>query len=406
MRSAPSEPRAAGPDGSGGSGGGPGGRGPGGPGGPGGGSGGRGPAPGAPRPPVRRRDPVWAYITIVVGVLLMVFSGTAIVGGAILNARYSNSVNQDDLLPKEVSERRKEIDRDRPLNLLLVGIDARPNSTEPVRGDTIIVVHIPAGHNQAYLLSLPRDLRVEVPASPPERERAGRDRLNAAFPYGAEGGRGIKGGFQLLSRTVANLLGIRFDAGVMINFEGFQLVVRELGGVRMCLDERVVSEHNGTAPDGSWLPPDRGGEPWTFEPGCRDFNEFEALDVVRQRKSVTGGDYGRQKNQQRFLKAMLEKAKGKDVVTNPRKLDSVLRALGDTLFFDGNDISPAEWAWSLRNISEKSLVMIRTPAHGVGEGDNYLGEELDPVGEELFTAFGDGRIGEFVVNHPELINSV
>src|SRR5687767_11298880 len=120
MRSAPSEPRAAGPDGPGGGGpsgpGGPGGGGPGGggPGGPGGsGSGGRGPVPGAPRPPVRRRDPVWAYITIVLGVLLMLFSGTALIGGAILNARYSNAVNQDDdLLPNEVSERRKEIDRD------------------------------------------------------------------------------------------------------------------------------------------------------------------------------------------------------------------------------------------------------------------------------------------------------
>jgi LCP family protein required for cell wall assembly len=337
-------------------------------------------------------------------VLLMLFSGFALIGGVLVNARYAGSVNQQDLLPGGEEEKRTELDRNKPLNLLLVGIDARPNSSEPIRGDTIILVHIPRGHDRAYLLSLPRDLRVEIPESPPQRNRAGRDRINAAFPYGADGGRGIEGGMQLLSRTVTHLTGVEPDGAAVVNFDGFRAVVRELGGVTMCLDHRIESEHMGTGPDGKYLHPTRGGQAWTYEVGCRQFNEWEALDVVRQRKSLPDGDYGRQRNQQKFLKAMVQKAKSMDLITNPRRLDAIIRAAGKALIFDGGGVSPAEWAWSLRNISESSLVMIRTPAHGVGVGDGYLGEELDPLGHELFTALVESKIDDFIVGHPELVN--
>jgi hypothetical protein len=101
---------------------------------------------------------------------------------------------------------------------------------------------------------------------------------------------------------------------------------------------------------------------------------------------------------------MLQQAKSRDVITDPRKLDAVVRAAGQALMFDGNGVSPVEWAWSLRDISESSLVMIRTPAHGVGVGEGYLGEELDPVGTELFTALAENRVEDFVVAHPELVN--
>jgi polyisoprenyl-teichoic acid--peptidoglycan teichoic acid transferase len=346
---------------------------------------------------------MWARLAVIFGSLLVLFSGTALIGGLILNARYSGSIDQKDLLPD--GERRSSIDSNQPLNMVLVGIDARPESDEPVRGDTIIVVHIPKGHQRAYLLSLPRDLRVEIPASPPHRQRATRDRLNAAFPYGAEDNRGIEGGFQLLSRTITNLTGISPDAAAVINFDGFRAVVRELGGITMCLDHRIVSEHMGVARDGkSYQHPRDGGKPWVYEAGCRKFNDWEALDVVRQRKSLPDGDFGRQRNQQRFLKGMLQAAKSKGVVSDPRKLDAIVRAAGKALTFDGNNIAPAEWAFALRGIGEDSLVMLRTPTHSVGEGNNYLGEDLDPTAQDLFTALREDRIDEYIASHPEVVN--
>jgi polyisoprenyl-teichoic acid--peptidoglycan teichoic acid transferase len=365
------------------------------------------PAPATPRtaPAItrpRRHDPAWARVFLVIGVLLMLFSGTALIGAVIVNTRYGGAVNAGDLLPG--GEKRSALNPNKSLNLLLSGIDARPESDEPVRSDSIILVHIPKGHDRAYLISLPRDLIVEIPASPPQRQRAGTDRLNAAFPYGADGGRGLEGGFQLMSRTISRLTGIEFDGAAVINFDGFRSVVAELGGVDMCLDHEIRSEHIGYDSKGKYRHPRDGGKPNVYPAGCQHLGAHEALDVVRQRKSLPDGDYGRQRNQQRFLKAILKQAKSKGVITDPRKADAVVRAAGKALTFDGKGISPVEWAWSLRNISESSLTMLKTPAKGVGVGDNYQGEELDPVGREMLRALADNRLEDFALAHPELIN--
>jgi LCP family protein required for cell wall assembly len=322
----------------------------------------------------------------------------------VLNARYSGSVNQQDLLPGGgPKDNRTEIDPNKPLNLLLVGLDERPNGKDPIRGDSIIMVHIPKGHERAFLLSIPRDLIVEIPASPPNRRRPTHEKVNGAFPYGSENGGGVKGGFQLLSRTLTNLTGIEPDGAAVINFEGFKTVVRELGGVTMCLDHEVRSEH--LTPDGVYKDPSLGGKRAVYPAGCQRLNDWQALDVVRQRKSLPGGDYDRQKNQQKFLKAMVHEAKSKGVASDPRKLDAVIRAAGKALTFDGNGVSPAEWAFSLRRINEGSLVLLKTPGHAVGDGDAYQGEELDPAGQELFRALKEQRLDEFVVAHPELVNN-
>jgi LCP family protein required for cell wall assembly len=361
------------------------------------------PQPTPPPRPGRRRDPLWARLVVVLGALLILFSGAALVGGAMLSARYDGAVHKDDLLAPD-EERQSEIDPNRPLNMLLVGVDERPGSTDPARGDSIIMVHIPAGHKQAYLLSLPRDLIVEIPASPPGRKRATHEKLNGAYPYGVENFGGLAGGFQLLSRTIENLVNIKFDIAAVINFEGFRAVVRELGGVHMCLDHDVRSEHLGTGPDGQFLAPEDGGKPFFYPAGCHDLGDLQALDVVRQRKSLPNGDYDRQRNQQKFLKAVMQKATSEGIVSDPKKLDAIVRKVGAALTFDSAGISTAELAFSLRNIRENNLVMVRTPGHGVGVGNGYQGEELDPLGVELLSALGNGQLDTFVVAHPELVN--
>ena len=94
----------------------------------------------------------------------------------------------------------------------------------------------------------------------------------------------------------------------------------------------------------------------------------------------------------------------KEVVGDPKKLDAIIRKVGAALTFDSQGISPAELAFSLRNLREDDLVMVRTPGHGVGEGYNYQGEELDPMGAELLSALGNGQLDTFVVAHPELVS--
>src|SRR5262249_18490346 len=95
----------------------------------------------------------------------------------------------------------------------------------------------------------------------------GRDKINAAFAYGFQPGGGRAGGFELLALTVKQLTGISFDGGAIVNFAGFQSLVTALGGVDLCVDEKVVSIHTRQV----------------YQPGCQHMAAWQALDYVRQR---------------------------------------------------------------------------------------------------------------------------
>src|SRR5918997_923648 len=107
------------------------------------------------RPPRRPngKAPWWARLLVVLGALLMVVSGGALVAAKVLFAKVEDVVAQENLLG-DAGVQGSSIDG--PVNLLLVGLDAVDNGT--VRSDTMIMVHVPASHDQAYLVSIPRDL--------------------------------------------------------------------------------------------------------------------------------------------------------------------------------------------------------------------------------------------------------
>src|SRR5262245_9396263 len=127
-----------------------------------------------------------------------------------------------------------------PLNFLLLGSDARvDNPGMGQRADTIIIVHVPQTMDRAYLISIPRDLLVDIPAYPPAQFFGARAKINSALQYG-HGGRG---GVQLLAATLVRLTGIRFNGAAVIDFSGLRSAVGVLGGLRMCVDVRIVSIH-------------------------------------------------------------------------------------------------------------------------------------------------------------------
>lgn len=231
-----------------------------------------------------------------------------------------------------------------PLNYLLVGSDARdavPAMGE--RSDTIIIVHVPVSMDSAYLISIPRDLRVAIPPDPARRFGGGTAKINAAFNYGGGG----TGGVRLLSRTLAALTGIRFDGAAVVNFSGFNRVVQLLGGVTLCVDETTRSIHTGMV----------------YRPGCQHLHGSQALDYVRQRETLPGGDFDRQRHQQQFLKALFAAAMNRGMTTNPLKLDRLIRAAGHALTVDTNGVPLDELVFSLRSITPSTLSGIRLPAY-------------------------------------------
>lgn len=361
-----------------------------------------------------RGVPRWARICTVFGTVLTVLSGAVLVGTEVLMARYEGSVGKADLFGDQAAgAQAKKSDIKGPLNILLVGIDPRTPTAAPL-ADSIMVLHVPASMDRAYLFSLPRDLYVRIPAFKKADFPGETTKINAAMSFGSK----VPGanpdaarGFELLATTVQNLTGIkRFDAGAIINFTGFQKIVDAMGGVDMYIERDVKSEHK--QPDGKPRPGNTRGEGYVgpqaiYKKGNRHLSGWQALDYVRQRypkNGVPDSDYGRQRHQQQFVKAMVGQAFSADVVSNPIKLDKVLRAAGQSLIFNGRGNSVVDFGLALKDIRPNTIEMIKLPGGGVFEGSKYLGEQFQDGVPDFFTALHNEQLDPFLLEHPEFVN--
>ena len=356
------------------------------------------------KPKKKAKDPLWARAFIVVGLVLVVAAGGLIGAEKVLAKRYNDSVKRDTLIADDaraVDPARAPAEITGPLNFLLLGSDARPvDNVDGNRADTIIVAHIPETLDRVYLVSIPRDLRVEIPPYAPTGFTGSHEKINSAFQYGGGG----SGGVQLVSMTVANLLNIRFDGAALVDFTGFQDVVKALGGVDMCVDHRVVSEHVGFDKDGKYLSPHQGGTPVVYEVGCREFNAWQALDYVRQRYSLPDGDYGRQRHQQQFLQAVLRKARESGLATNPIKLDRLIRAVAGTLTVDTGGMSLESLMFGLRDIGTDDIIGVTVPSEPQWIGNTSYILPFEQEATALYESLASDTIGGWVEANPQWVN--
>jgi LCP family protein required for cell wall assembly len=366
------------------------------------------------------RDPVWAKLLVVFGALLFVASTGVIVAEKYLVASVSAKIPQTNLLggtsgPAPVVPTHASING--AVNILLAGIDERTdqNPADPSRADSIIVLHIPVTHDAAYLVSIPRDSLVPIPADPTVGYRGGHDKINAAYAFGSSHGQGRVGGFQLLAKTINQLTGITFNAGMIVNFGGFQQLVAALGGVDMCVDEKTISIHVGYDSKGRYaLPYDmssgtpraiRGVTPQVYQPGCQHLAAWQALDYVRQRELLPDGDYGRERHQQQFLKAVFTEALSSGVLTNPGKLSAVLNAAGQAFTVDTGGIGIDDWIYAMRDIRPTDLVTLKTNGgqFNTQTTNGVAYELLNPTSMELLHAVSTDTVDTFVSQHPDWV---
>ncbi|MFF0368799.1 MULTISPECIES: LCP family protein [unclassified Micromonospora] len=389
-------------------GGGPGGRPPGGGGrSSGGGRSGGGPAKKRPK----RRDPLWARLTVIFGAVLMLSSGVGIVGSKVLISQATGDIAQRNLLgDASKSDAEGGASLDGPIDMLLLGVDARERwAADDVRSDSIIILHIPASHDQAYLISIPRDTEAQIPAFPTSGFDGGTDKINAAFQAGARNGGGWEGGAQLMAQTIKRLTGVSFDGAAIINFGGFKNVIDTLGTVKICVSHEVKSKHMSFV-DGEpmWnADAKKTGKQMTtvvHKKGCQQMEGWAALDYARQRYGLPGGDYDRQQNQQQLIKAMARKATDGGMLTNPAKLQQLTKAAGKALVLDTGGVPIEKFIFTLRGVAANDLTMLKTN-NGTFNGNANKREALNEETMEMFRAMKQDKLGEFVFAHPEMISS-
>jgi LCP family protein required for cell wall assembly len=299
-----------------------------------------------------------------------------------------------------------------PLDLVLLGVDTRVSipDWEP-HSDTIMLLHVEPGLQKAYLYSLPRDLRVTMPAFAKAGFGGGTYKLTEAMSRGSRvpGSKrtDVGQGYELLTRVLSSYTGIKqFQAGAILNFGGLSQLVDRLGGIDMVVDEKVKSHHR--KPDGSMRPLVPGGGDYSgpqavYLPGNRHFVGWQAIDYARQRYGLPNGDYDRTRHQRQLVRAILGKALGQGLAADPQKLQAVITALGKTLVYVGGR-TPLEYAYALRNLTPGSLTLVGLPGNGVGSGGSYKGEALTAEGKGFLAAVAKDRIAPYLAKHPNLIN--
>ncbi|MGF1666648.1 MAG: LCP family protein [Acidimicrobiia bacterium] len=181
-----------------------------------------------------------------------------------------------------------------PETYLIVGSDSRENLPDDLdgrfgdfggqRADVIILAQVSGGTVQ--MLSLPRDLKVEIPGR-------GTDRINAAFAYG---------GGDLLAQTVQQDLGIPISRYMEVEFGGFAEIVDSVGGVELTFDYPTRDAKSGLEVDA----------------GTQLVDGATALAYVRSRsteelrdgnwRSGDGGDIARTGRQREVLEGIIGRA--------------------------------------------------------------------------------------------------
>ncbi|HEX6969177.1 MAG TPA: hypothetical protein VF174_10255, partial [Micromonosporaceae bacterium] len=115
------------------------------------------------RPPPRR-----SRFLIVLGMALLIIAGLTGTALRTLTARYDGTVTKERLLDPDARQAPEEGTVSGPLNYLLIGSDRRSRNPDAgERADTIMIAHIPKSLNRGYLISVPRDLLVQIPPHPP-----------------------------------------------------------------------------------------------------------------------------------------------------------------------------------------------------------------------------------------------
>jgi LCP family protein required for cell wall assembly len=320
-----------------------------------------------------RRRPRWGRIALVLGVVLAVVIG----GGVLFTSQYAHRLDARVARTDPFSD----ITGPRPdkvvagaMNVLILGSDSRdPNNTANSRTDTIILMHIQADHKHAYLVSIPRDSYVYIPKSPSQPDEGDTyAKINAAYAWG---------GPTLAVETVEKLTNVRVDHVVLIDFAGFQQVTDALGGVDMYIDKTITSIH----------PPHR-----TFRKGVNHLNGAQALDYVRQRYQFPDGDITREKHQQEFLRAIMDKAVSTGTIANPGRLNAFLQSVTKAVTVDEN-LSLFDIIVQFRNLRSSDLTFLTTPFadFGTRNGDSVvlLDEAKDAV---LFEAVAKDTMAGYV----------
>lgn len=271
----------------------------------------------------RRRARRVALVTIATAAALVVAAAV----GLFFWAKGLERTMQQTVYKKEkLDVRLEKAAPSEPFNVLMLGYDRRPKETV-YRADTIILARIDPRSKQVWLVSIPRDAKVEIPGF-------GTHKINQAYALGRE---------QLAIETVEQLTGVKINHFVGINFRGFQRAVDAMGGVWVDVDVEI----NDPQADAT-----RGKTASHIAPGYQLLDGAHALTFVRTRHTFADQDFGRMRNQQKFFLALADQMAERVPVS---RLPRIVTAVAPFISTDMSLVEMVRTAQALHRAGSKRI---------------------------------------------------
>jgi LCP family protein required for cell wall assembly len=210
-----------------------------------------------------------------------------------------------------------------PQTFMILGSDRRTGSKDavdrenPPHSDTILLVRLDPEHGQTSIMSIPRDLMVNITTS--KGQVYANEKINAAYTIGSRQS-GAKGGIVLAAETIEKQVfpGLKLNGIIDVNFQGFIKVVDTLGCAYVTVDHHYFNLNNGSS--------ETNYSSINLQPGYQRLCYQNALDYVRYRH--TDSDFVRVARQQDFLRSLREQISPEDVLG---QIDTVAKAVGKAI---------------------------------------------------------------------------
>ena len=208
---------------------------------------------------------------------------------------------------------------DEPFTILLMGVDSSTNSlskSNSFNGDTLMLITFNPHTMNATILSIPRDTRVPIVCT---RSKA-KNKINSAALYGAD----------CVMDTITNFTGIEIDYWVKVNFQGVISLVDALGGIEVDVPYAFCESDSKRR---------FGNNTIYIEKGLQTLNGEQTLAFARNRhtwpqycgrkySNYNSNDFIRGQNQQQIVKAIVNKLKG---INSLSEIYDILDILGDNV---------------------------------------------------------------------------
>ena len=179
--------------------------------------------------------------------------------------------------------------------VLLLGTDRRSLDPSVENTDTLILFHLDPNASRIVILSIPRDLYVEIPGH-------GEGRINTAYAWGEQDG---TGGLALASQTISTTLGVPVQHAALLDFHVFESLIDAIDGIDVDVPYAISDP---TYPDMG-----TGYDPFYLPAGQHHLDGATALKYARTR-ATPGSDFDRNARQRQIVLVVADRVKRLDLL--------------------------------------------------------------------------------------------